>query len=257
MKKMQLVKGMRMLRDVASKNAPSILTGLAVAGVVTTVVLAIKATPKADEAFKEVTEKEEVTKLEIVKAVVPHYIPTIISGSATIACMVGSHTISLKRQAALASLYSISETALKKYEDKVVEKIGEKKNTEIKDEIRQDMVGSYRVVDNELIPTGKPGETLCFDAFSGRYFYNDMESIRSAINDLNYCLMSDMWVSLNELYYAIGLNGIKLGDELGWNVDHMIEPEFTSSLVGGEPCLVLDFHRNSHPIARYDYKTLM
>ena len=57
------------LKRTTSKHSPQILTGLGVAGLVTTTVLAIKATPKAvrlveEEAYER---KEELTPMEVVK----------------------------------------------------------------------------------------------------------------------------------------------------------------------------------------------
>jgi len=52
-----------------------------------------------------------------------------------------------------------------------------------------------------------------------------------------------MFVSLNELYYQLGLTGTKMGDSLGWHIDRgYIDAQFDAQLADdGTPCLVLDF----------------
>jgi len=52
-----------------------------------------------------------------------------------------------------------------------------------------------------------------------------------------------MFLTLNELYYALGLAGIALGDQMGWDIDKgMVEINFSTQLTEeGEPCLVLNY----------------
>lgn len=233
--------------EVVTKNSPVILTGLGVAGVVTTTVMAVQATPKAMQLIREREEKEKLGKVEMIKTSWKCYIPTAVMGGFTIACIISAHNINHKRNAALASLYSLTEKSIKEYQAKVVETIGENKERKIKDEIKQDTLTKNPVHTKEIIITGK-GEMLCYDTLSGRYFKNDIEQIRRVQNDLNYSLRSDMWMSLNDLYYGLGLSAINLGDDIGWSVDDPIDIEFSSMLSSeGEPCLVLDFRTQPTP----------
>ena len=59
-------------------------------------------------------------------------------------------------------------------------------------------------------------------------------------------MITDMYVSLNDFYYEIGLQEIKLGDNLGWSVnkgliDINIDPPHYQQAENGEPCIVLDY----------------
>lgn len=100
------------------KRSPEILLGIGIASGITATVLAVKATPKALQLIEEVKfEKattwneehsdshvravaENLTKLEVVKATWKCYIPAAISGVASIACLLGSHSVNAKRNAA-------------------------------------------------------------------------------------------------------------------------------------------------------------
>lgn len=230
-----------------SKNSPVILTSISVVGVATTAILAVKATPKAMRLIEELEEQkqelqEPVTKKDIIKETWKCYIPAMVVGGATVACIIGSTSISTRRNAALASVYSLSEKAMKEYQAKVVETIGEKKNQEIKDKVAAEKLKRDPVGDKEIVITGN-GEMLCYDALSGRYFKSDIEKIKSSINQLNRDLLSEMYLTLNDVYYTLGLAGTKLGDQMGWHVDNgLIDPRFSSQLTeNGVPCLVLDF----------------
>lgn len=240
------------LGGIISKNSPQILTGLGCAGVVTTAILAIKATPKAlyliQEREESLTDAQtgvyhepiKLTKGEIIKLTWKCYIPAGVVGVTSIACIIGANTISNKRNAALAALYSLSETAFREYQEKVIETLGKNKDQQVRDEVAKDKVLSNPVGKNEVIFTGK-GDVLCLDALTGRYFKSDIEKIRQVVNELNRALLSEMWLSLNDLYYALDLPNTVLGDEMGWDIDQgLIELDYSSQLdEHGTPVLVI------------------
>lgn len=249
--------------EVILKNSPAILTGISVAGVITTTIMAVQATPKAmrlisDKRYPQVTDGEEfsgpkeLTKKEMVQTVWKCYIPTTIMGGMTIACIIGAHSVNHKRNAALASLYSLTEKSLREYQEKVIETIGENKEKKVREEVAKKTLKDNPVITKEVIITGK-GEMLCYDTLSGRYFKSDVEKIRQALNKLSRDLMSDMFVSLNDIYYELGLSSTKLGDMMGWHIDDgLIEPSFSSHLAeDGTPCLVLDFSIEPRYMDRY------
>ena len=241
------------LRKFISNNSPSLLTGLSVAGLITVVIMAVRATPKAlrileEEALYRETRSDEetdnvpITKFEAIKLVWTCYIPAAVMGGVTIACIIGANTISLKRTAALASVYSLAKETLNEYQTRVIETIGENKHVKIKDEIAKAKIDKNPLNNNTVIVTGK-GDTLCYDSISGRYFKSDIEKIRKVQNELNKDLMSEMSISLNDAYYALGLSNIKLGEDLGWSIDDgLMEFDFSSQLSeDGVPCLVIDY----------------
>lgn len=242
------------LGGIISKNSPTILTGLAVGGLVTTVIFTHKAAIKAhvlveNEQFKLTDEQEGVfhneiilTPKEILKLTWTLYIPAACMGTATIACIIGSNSINQRRNAALATVYNLTKVAFKEYEDKVVEQIGKNKATKIKDEIAAERLKKNPVGDAEVIFTGQ-GDVMCYDSLSGRYFKSDIEKIRRTINEMNKTLLNDMWVGLNDLYYELGLSDTKLGELMGWELDNgLVDVSFSTQLTDkGEPCLVLNY----------------
>lgn len=246
MNKIKLPKGIQKIAIAADKHSPQILMGIGIAGFITTVGLAISATPKAVSLIEEENKiriedgEPEMTKIDIVKTTWKCYVPTAVSGAISIACIIGSNSKHAKRNAILASAYKMSETALMEYQQKVVETIGEKKEKTVRDSIAKDHVEKNPVVDKQVIITGN-GKTLCYEDISGRYFESDIEQIRKAENVLNKRMMDDMYVSLNELYDELDLEHTSLGDELGWNIDNgLIEFAFSSSIAkDGRPCLVV------------------
>ena len=55
-------------------------------------------------------------------------------------------------------------------------------------------------------------------------------------------------MSLNQWYSAIGLEMIKDGNRLGWNIDKgLLELDFDTCLVGDEPCIVIEYSRAPEP----------
>ena len=239
------------------KHSPEILTGIGIAGMITTTVMAVRATPKAlilIEERKEEIGAEKLVAMDMIKTAWACYIPAAITGTLSVACLIGASSVNARRNAALATAYTLSESALKDYQGKVIEMFGDKKNEAVKDAVAKDKVEKNPVITREVIITEK-GNTLCYDAISGRYFKSDIEKIKKAECELNRQILDDMYVSLNDFYYEIGLDSVKLGDELGWNVDSgYIDLSFSSQLASdGTPCLVIDYS----VAPRYDYRNLL
>ena len=234
------------IKDTFEKRTPEILIGIGIAGMITTTVLAVKATPKAILLLndrKDELETESLPITEVVKTTWKCYIPAAVTCGASIACLIGASSVNLKRNAALATAYKLSEAALSEYRDAVVETIGEKKERDIRDKVAEKRVKKNPVTKSDVIVTGN-GMTLCFDAISGRYFQSSMQKIESAKNKINERMLCENYVSLNDLYEELGMEYTKIGDDLGWNIfgDGLLDISFSSQLADdGTPCLVMDY----------------
>lgn len=244
------------VKSTLVQRSPEILTGIGIAGMVVTTVLAVKATPKAlrllDEAENE--KEADLTVGEKIKTCWKCYIPTAVTGVTSVACLVGASSVHTRRNAALAAAYTLSDSALREYREKVVETIGEKKEKVVRDAVAKEKIEKDPVTNKEVIVTEK-GDTLCYDGIFGRYFKSDMESIKRAINKINRQIVCDMYVSLNEFYDELGLNHVPIGDDLGWCIDDgQIEIDFSSQLAeDGTPCLVMNYSVTP----RYNYSTFL
>ena len=256
MNKPNLSAMMKSIQTTLTKYSPEILTGIGVAGLLTTTVLAVKATPKVLNLIEDAKEEkgEDLTVKETVKVAWKPYIPAAVTAVASTACIIGASSVNAKRNAALATAFTISETAMKEYQAKVVETLGEKKEQAVRDAVAKERIERDPVVSHEVIITEK-GNTLCYDVISGRYFKSDIDKIKKAVNELNARMLSEMYISVNEFYWEIGLESTPLGDQLGWNInDGLIDVKFSSQIAkNDEPCIVVDYH-----IApRYDFTKLM
>ena len=189
--KLNLSKVAKNMQHTLGKYSPQILTGIGVAGMITTVVLAVKATPKALELIEDKKEELDADKLTIVdtvKAAWKPYVPAAVTGVLSTVCIIGGNAVGTRRTAALAAAYKISETALHEYKDAIVETVGEEKAKEVKEKIVQNKLDKNPVVEKQIIVTNK-GTFLCYDSLSGRYFQSDIETIRKAQNDINDYLL--------------------------------------------------------------------
>lgn len=230
------------------KHSPEILTGIGIIGMVGAAVMAVKDTPRALDLLEEIQqnhkndEDKKPMYKDVLTKVVPVYAPSVIMGGMSIACIAGASYVNTKRNMALATAYGISETALREYREKVIETIGEKKEKTITDAIAKDKIDSNPVQTNEVYITGA-GTTLCYDQWSGRYFMSDIEKLKRIENILNKRLMQENYISLNELYYELGLRCTEQGNMLGWNLDSgLIEFSFSSCLTEDQrPCLVIGY----------------
>lgn len=235
------------------KHSPEILTGIGIAGMITTTILAVKATPKAlriCESLKEERE-EEPTKLEYAKAAWKCYIPAAVTGVASTVCLIGASSVHAKRNAVLATAYKLSETALSEYKEKVVEVVGEKKERAIREKIAADHAEQTPVTKQTVIITDK-GNSLCFDHVFGRYFKSDRDEIERAVTRLNREIIIEGYASLNVFYGFLGLSLTDIGDDLGWRIDDgEIKIEYGTTMADdGTPCITIEY--NIMPKANYN-----
>lgn len=231
------------IKNNINKNSPQILVGLGIAGMIGSTILAVKVTPKAVELLKEEKEKTNLDDLDLKTTFLTTwklYIPSFITGALSVGCIIGGTCINKKRHAALAMAYSLSERSYRTYRDKVIETIGERKEKKIRDEIAQEGVSTDEK--RQIIITPK-GQTLLKDSISGRYFRSDLDTLRKAMNELNREMTHQNYISLNRFYSTIGLDGIKNGDYIGWNIDRgLIEFEFSTCITDtDEPCIVVGY----------------
>lgn len=242
------------LNKIMQKNSPTILTGLGVAGMISTVIMAVYATPRAMSRIRveeerrwleeDIPDGDSIEPLSVTDTILVtwrEYIPSAIMGAATIACIVGSNSVNMRRNSALAAVFSLTETAAREYRDKVKEVIGEKKEQQVRDEIAQDAIDRKPLKDSSIILTGS-GNTLCLDKLSGRYFTSNGNKIQKIEIEFNQLLLRRPYLSLNTLYEELGLEPIDIGEHIGWTPEKLLEFSFSSRLTSDkEPCLVVDY----------------
>ena len=142
------------------KHSPEILVVAGVVGIVTSTIMACKATTKVSEIVDETKETidiihdsvgkglhtsdgEEYTQevankdLAIVYAqtgwkFVKLYGPSVVLGVASIGCMVGSNRILRKRNIALAAAFKAVDTSFKEYRGRVIDRFGKEMDRELR-----------------------------------------------------------------------------------------------------------------------------
>lgn len=267
MAKVSLARFAKSVQSTLTKHSPEILTGIGIAGMITTTILAVKATPKAlalieqeredraidrDRGVDECFAPVDISRVDMVKLAWKPYIPAAVTGVASVMCLVGASSVHLRRNAAITAAYKLSETALTEYREKVVETIGEKKEKVVREKIAEDKLEKNPVNESQVFLTEK-GNTLFLEPISGQYFRSDLEFIKRAINELNATMLNSPfgYLSMNELYDALGLEQTSRGDDLGWCVSKgIIKFDIHAKVAkNNEPCLVIDY--TNAPV--YDY----
>lgn len=230
------------------KHSPEILTALGIAGFTTATVMAVKVTPKALEKVRQDSQKNHngdryaYTKKEAVQSAWKHYIPAVGVGLSSAACLIFATSTNLRRNAALAAAYSISESTLRDYQAKTLELVGPEKEQEIRDAAMKERIDRHPIPTGNVLLMGK-GDTLCYDPWSDRVFKSDVDSIVKAANSLSREMLDSGYVSLNDFYWEIGLAETKAGSQLGWKVERgLIDPVFSGQLTKDQQaCIAIDF----------------
>lgn len=232
------------------KHSPEILTALGIAGFATTAVMTAKVTPKALNKVRNDSRKNHdgdpyaYTKKEAIQSAWKYYLPAVGVGTSSAACLIFATSTNLRRNAALAAAYSLSESTLRDYQEKTLEAVGPEKEHEIRDAVMKERIERNPIQTNNVLITNK-GETLCYDPWSNSLFKSDPDTISKACIALSRDMLDSGYVSLNDYYYEIGLPNTKSGALLGWKVGSgraMIDPIFSGQLTEDQrPCLAVDF----------------
>lgn len=254
--------------SVMSRHSPTILTGVGVAGFVTTVVMAFRAGPSVAEAHKWYSgtreraceddyPSEEARKAVIIDSykeeaieLVPVIAPVAVLGGVSIACFLVANKVNSDRQAALMAAYSLSERTLTTYQQKVIEKLGEDAHSDILNETSKEIIQNSVPEDydpgTEVVPWG---QVRIYDNVTGRYFYSTREAILEAESTINKRLLSENRVPLQEFYYELGLEErFILGECMGWDMtsyyaNNMLDIFFSPMLDDEKnPCLAINYH---------------
>ena len=241
------------------KHSPEILIVAGIAGVVTSAVMACKATMKVNEVLAET--KENINKVHDVMAdqgisekeyskedsardlaiiyckagvkLAKLYGPAIALGGLSLTAIVCSNNILRKRNVALDDAYTAIDTSYKQYRSRVIEKFGENVDREMKYGIKAVQIEEKTVDENGKKKTAKKTVEVV-----NPYDYSDYARFFDAGNpnwekDSEYNLMflkrqqayandklkANGYLFLNEVYDMLGIPKSKAGQVVGWIYD--------------------------------------
>jgi hypothetical protein len=232
---------------VTQKNAPTILFGTGVIGMVGSTVLACRATlklsdvlvdakndlklandiPQADydEANQKRGKDVAIIYGRNVGKVAKLYGPSILLGAASIGCLTKSHNLLNERNVALTAAYGIVDGAFKQYRARVVEEYGEEADKRLRYNLEEvDVVGENGKKQKQLAlvegdPDGHSQYARFFDSHNANWNpepeYNWV-FLRCQQNWANDMLKARGHLFLNEVYDALGMEHTTAGSVVGW-----------------------------------------
>lgn len=183
-----------------------VLTTLGCFGVGATALLAIHNTEKFDDMRDEGTP----SKLDTLKC----YIPTILAGTATCGCIIGSHVVSAKQLAAATTAVGVMGAKYRELSEML-----KKKHPDIYKEMKDDI--DKRNLENEIkkksVVKHNDGKELYFESFSEQLFWATENEVLQAECALNESMFNIGEYTLYE--YLANFNGIELKNWMqfiGW-----------------------------------------
>lgn len=240
------------------KHSPEILVFTGIAGMVTSTVMACKATRKIDpvlEAHKENAkavhkkfeknpdehaEKRELTKVYMKTGVgfVKLYGPSVMLGTLSITGILASNSILRKRNLALAAAYTAIDTSFKQYRGRVVERFGEQVDKELRIGAHQEKIEVVETDENGKEKKVKKDVTVVDNPMPSdyaRYFaYGDAKAaepnsdynaffLRAQQELANHMLRANGFLFLNDVYEMLGIDKSIAGQAVGWVYDKNAE----------------------------------
>lgn len=260
---MNIAKAFKHTGVLLRRNSPTILTGLGVAGAFTATILAVKATPgateKLDQAYLikngaenfsdlENLPASTLTPWEVVKVAWKDYLPAAGVLVITTTCIIGAQRINVRRQAALISMVTVSESALREYQERMVAEVPAK-DRKVRDDIARDKLAKNPPDNREIILIGD-GDQLFYEERTDRYFKSTKNKVDKAVNDLNFRIHNQDYAAVNDFYTLLGLKRVSTGDEFGWTQETPLEIDFSTHITeDGQAAIVITYVRN--PEANY------
>ena len=246
------------VKGQVQKHSPEILMGVGVVGVVTSTVMACKATMKLNDILEESKEKRDIIKevennpdykdqyspedakkdlaincMQTGMKIVKLYTPAVVLGGASLGCLLASNDILRKRNAALSAAYMTVDKSFKEYRNRVTERFGEEVEKEIRYGIKAEQIETTVVDEDgnettvtETIKTMDPNlysdYARFFDAASP-YWQNDPEYnlmfLKAQQQYANDLLRAKGRLFLNDVYDMLGIEKTKAGQVVGWVYD--------------------------------------
>ncbi|MCD8372122.1 MAG: DUF6353 family protein [Clostridia bacterium] len=195
------------------RNSSAVLTVLSSIGVVGTAVLSGRATYNAFDCLKK-EERQDELKSKKIRRIIPYYIPTILTGSVTIACIVSTYILDKRQQKCLTAAYALVSESYRDYRDKAKELYSDDADDEI-----------FKSIASENFPDWKipEGKDIFYDTYSKRYFVSKMEDVLYAIYHFNRNFQLRGIASINEFYDFLCIEKIKSGNLVGYNWHELAE----------------------------------
>lgn len=228
-----------------AKFSPQILTAVGIVGGITSTVLIARATLKLEplvdnhslgkSVIDEKTTSGEYssardrqrdvaylyvhTGLDLVKI----YGPGVSLGVASVVSVIAGQGLAQKRQVALVAAVKSAESALQAYRARVIESIGEEKESEIRygvtTETVEDADGKKSKV-KVFSPDGLSPYTYVFDENNNNWQRGNRELnylwLKNMQNWANDRLNARGYVYLNEVYSWLGIPEVPAGQVVGW-----------------------------------------
>ena len=171
-------------------NASGILTIGAVIGVVASVITSAEMEKKKEEAIKVATKEkgEPLTKKEEFKETWYYYIPTIITSSITIGCILSAHGIDKKKQLEMIAAYNILKEGSDRFKKYAIEEIGKNKVEKIEHKVHEEDLKKHPVSNDileKLTCDASTGGVVLKDVYTGQEFVTTYERIFKAAHRVN------------------------------------------------------------------------
>lgn len=241
------------------KHSPELLIAAGVVGVVSSAVMACKATTKLSSVLEE--QKEQLNQLnDYVKdngytekyteedhkkntaiitvqsglKVAKLYAPAVALGTLSLGAIITSNNILRKRNVALAAAYTAVDKSFKEYRGRVVERFGKELDRELKYNIKSKEVeevvvnpdGTETVEKKVINVVDNPNEysdyARFFDVGNNNWSKDpefNLMFLRRQQDFANDKLKEQGYLFLNDVYDMIGIQRSKTGQIVGWIYD--------------------------------------
>lgn len=207
------------MNKFVKNNSSTILTVVGSIGVGITAVMSARDTFRAIKRmdYDENGEYCKRSKKEKIKLAAPCYIPTVLTGVATIACVCGANKLNKNAQKSLAGAYMLLDRSYKEYRQSVKDVYGDEGELEVVKNVANKKAEETGV---ELV--NEDEEAVFFDFFNLKYFKSKLSVIREVEKAANEVMQKRGAISMRDVSLMIGegiIDPCGADALLGWSIN--------------------------------------
>ena len=193
----------------------TILAILGSVGVVATAICSSVGTKKALSHIREAEgeRNEPLTSVEKVDVAAMDYVPTVLTGMVSIACILGSDKVNRKRQAAIIGAYTALNHVYQTYRDKV---------KEIDAHTDKEAMAEVIRVQKRFHVDEASDKNLFFEPHYGDYFEASPSDVANAELHVNRLLARNGYATLSDFFKILGIHEPGL-ENVGWSYDDGVD----------------------------------
>ena len=216
------------------KKMPLILMGAGLGLSTGSTILAVKVTPEATAAIKQIKRTPDLMpserNWEIFKRVVPLYAPAALAAVGGAACVISSYSINVARLAELGAAYAVAQNSLTTYRKELDKRYGKEVEEDITQNVKEQVTERYcedKTASMPLPASNDSNMRLFKDMLTMQFFWSTSSRIVNTVLDINNRIQYEGHIRYTEYAIDVNMEACDATDNDGWLMGDVLTVEIS------------------------------